>query len=327
MRRRTFIIGAAATWPITALAQRQGQRPRRIGVMMNIAPSDPQGPVRLAALLTGLKEHGWTVGENLRIEYRWAGGDPALYQMHAAELVALAPEAILATSGQVIVALQRAGAQVPVVFVNVIDPVGSGRVNSLAHPGGLVTGFSGTDYGISGKWLELLKQIAPRVSRVAVLRDPASQSGPGQFGALQGAGGMLGVELTPVDVRTAEAIERAVVAFARGANGGMIVTSGTFPTVHRNLIIDLAARHQLPTTYPEGFFVHEGGLISYGPDRVDPYRRAADYIDRILKGEKPGDLPVQAPMKYELTLNLKTAKALGLAVPDMLLTIANEVIE
>jgi putative ABC transport system substrate-binding protein len=300
---------------------------RRIGVLQSLAADDPEGQVRLVAFAQGLQELGWAVGRNVGIDTRWAAGDADRFRSYAAELVTLAPDAILATSSPSVVALQQATRTVPIVFTTVIDPVGSGFVESLARPGGNATGFSIFEYGISGKWLELLKEIAPRVTRVAVIRDPALASGGGQLGALQAAAPSFGVELSPVGVRDAPEIERAVTAFARGANSGLIVTGSALAVAHRNLIVTLAARHQLPAVYPFRFVVAAGGLISYGPDLVDQYRRAAGYVDRILKGEKPADLPVQAPIKYELVINLRTAKALGIEVPPTLLARADEVIE
>jgi putative ABC transport system substrate-binding protein len=329
MKRREFISllgGAAAAWPLAVRAQ-QGERVRRIGVLMNLAADDPEAPARLAAFAQGLGEFGWNVGRNVRIDYRWGAGDAERIGKEAAELVALAPDVILSSGSPSVAALQRATGSVPIVFVQVVDPVGSGFVESLARPGGNITGFSVFEYGISGKWLELLKEIAPRVTQVAVLRDLALASGSGQLGAIQSVAPSLGVELRPIGVGDAGAIERAVAAFARSANGGVIVTGSTLTTVHRELIVTLAARHRLPAVYPFRFFVAAGGLISYGPNSVDPYRRSARYVDRILKGEKPADLPVQAPTKYELVINLKAAKVLGLTVPETLLARADEVIE
>jgi putative tryptophan/tyrosine transport system substrate-binding protein len=270
---------------------------------------------------------GWTVGRNVRIDFRWAAGDIDRNRRNAAELVALAPDVILAAGSFGVGQLQQVTRTVPIVFVNVIDPVGGGFVESLARPGGNATGFANFEYGISGKWLELLKQIAPHVTRVAVLRDPSRASGSGQLGALQSAAPSFGVELSPIGLRDAGEIERAISAFARASNGSVIVTSGTQSIVHRKLIITIAARHRLPAVYPYRFYVSDGGLISYGPDHIEQYRFAAGYIDRILKGEKPGDLPVQAPTKYELAINLRTAKALGIEVPPTVLARADEVIE
>jgi putative ABC transport system substrate-binding protein len=270
---------------------------------------------------------GWTVGRNVRIDYRWGGGDAERIRGYAAELVALAPDIILASGGVTMAPLQQATRTVPIVFASVIDPVGAGYVASLARPGGNATGFTQFEYGISGKWLELLKEIAPGVTRAAVLRDPATAAGIGQLGAIQSVSPAFGVEVSPIDVRKAGEIERAVAAFARGSNDGLIVVPAALAIVHRELIITLAARHRLPAVYPLRFFVTSGGLIPYGSDSIDAYLRAAGYVDRILKGEKPADLPVQAPTRYELVINLKTAKALGLDVPATVLARADEVIE
>jgi ABC-type uncharacterized transport system substrate-binding protein len=329
VKRREFITllgGAAAAWPLVVRAQ-QSERMRRIGVIVNLTADDPEGQVRNAAFLQALQELGWTVGRNVQIDYRWTSADPDRIRKSVAELVALAPDVIQATSSPVTATLLQATRTVPIVFVQVADPVGSGLVESLARPGGNATGFSVFEYGISVKWLELLKEIAPRVTRAAILRDPAIASGIGQMAAIQGVAPGFGVELHPLGVRDAAEIERAVTAFARSSNGGLIVTANPLTLLHRELIISLAVRHQLPTVYPLRFFVADGGLISYGPNSIDPYRRAAVYVDRILKGEKPADLPVQAPTKYELVINLKTAKALGLDVPTTLLARADEVIE
>jgi putative ABC transport system substrate-binding protein len=328
MKRRQFITllgGAAVAWPLVARAQ-QPERMRRIGVLMYWAADDAEGQVRLAAFAQALKQMGWSDGRNLRIDTRWATADDV--RRHAAELAALAPDVLVAATGTATVApLLQATRTVPIVFVNAIDPVGAGFVASLAQPGGNATGFTIYEYSMSGKWLELLKEIAPRVTRAAVLRDPAVASGIGQFGAVQIVAPSFGVQLSPVDMRDAGEIERGVAAFARGLNGGLIVTGGALAIVHRELIIALAARHRLPTVFPGRFYVAGGGLISYGPDLVDQFRRAAGYVDRILKGEMPADLPVQAPTKYELVISLRTAKALGLEVPKSLLARADEVIE
>jgi len=328
MKRREFItlLGGAAAWPLTSSAQ-QPERMRRIGVLMNLAADDPEGQARLTAFLQRLQQLGWTDGRNLRIDYRWGTGDADRYGRYAAELVALAPDVILAPIAAVVVALRRATRAVPIVFVQVTDPVGAGLVESLARPGGNATGFMNYEYGLSGKWLELLKQIAPRVTRAAVIRDPTEATGIGQFAAIQSMAPSLGVVISTVNMHDAAEIERVVAAFARGPNGGLIVPGATLATLNRELIITLAARHRLPAVYSNSIFVTGGGLIAYGPDRVDQYRRAAGYVDRILKGEKPADLPVQAPTKYELVINLKTAKALGLEVPATLLARADEVIE
>ncbi len=328
LKRREFIAlvgGAGAAWPLAARAQ-HGERMRRIGVLMYWSADDAEGQARLAAFAQALKQLGWSDGGNLRIDTRWATADDI--RRNAAELAALAPDVLVAATGTATVApLLQATRTVPIVFATVIDPVGAGFVASLARPGGNATGFTIYEYGMSGKWLELLKGIAPRVTRAAVLRDPAVASGIGQFGALQAVAPSMGVELSPVDVRDAGEIERAVAAFASGLNGGLIVTGSAFGITHRQLIIALAARHRLPAVYPGRFFVTAGGLISYGPDLIDQYRRAAGYVDRILKGEKPADLPVQASTKYDLVINLKTAKALGLDVPQTLLARADAVIE
>jgi ABC-type uncharacterized transport system substrate-binding protein len=322
----TLLGGAAAAWPLAARAQ-QGERMRRIGVFFPGAADDTEYQARNAAFLQGLRELGWTDGLNVRIDYRWSAGDANNISKHAAELAALAPDVILAAGGAVMQPLLQATRTVPIVFVIVPDPVGAGFVDSLARPGGNATGFINFEYGISAKWLELLKQIAPRVTRVAVLRDPALAQGIGQFGAIQSMAPSLGVEITPVNVRDANEIERAIAAFAHSSNGGLIVTGSALAVVHRNLIITLAARYKLSAVYFQRLFVTAGGLISYGPDYPDQFRRAASYVDRILKGEKPADLPVQAPTKYELVINLKTAKALALTVPPSLLYTADAVIE
>src|SRR5262245_47726743 len=280
---------------------------RRIGVLMNLAVDDPDGRARLAAFLQRLAELGWTDGHNMRIDARGGAPDPDSIRRHAAELLALAPDIVLATFSQGVAALQQATRTVPIVFVTVVDPVGAGLVDSLSRPGGYTTGFTLFEYGLSGKWLELLKEIAPRVTRAAVLRDPTTAAGGGQLGAIQGAAATLGVELSPVGVRDPGEIERGITAFARGPNDGLVVTTSLQAPIHRTLIVTLAARHRLPAVYSSRTFIPGGGLISYGPDLIDQYRRAAGYANRILKGEKPGDLPVQAPTKYELVINLKTA--------------------
>jgi len=329
VKRREFLAligGAAAAWPLAARGQ-QGERVRRIGVLMSLAADDPESQARHAAFLQGLQEWGWTAGRNVQIDYRFAAGDAERIRKSAAELVALAPDVILATGSPVTAALLQATRTVPIVFAQVPDPVASGFVASLAQPGGNATGFTIYEYGTSAKWLELLKEIAPQVTRAAVLRDPAIASGIGQLAAIQGVAPALGVELRPVGVRDAAEIERAVTAFARDPNGGLIVLASPLSIVQRDLIIALVARYRLPAVYSLRFFIASGGLISYGPDSIEPYRRAASYVDRILKGEKPADLPVQAPTKYELVINLKTAKALGLDVPWFLQQRADEVIE
>ena len=325
MKRRAFIalLGGAAAWPLAAGAQ-QPERMRRIGVLMTLAADDPEGQ---EAFVQGLQELGWTDGRNVQIDYRWPAGDAQRIRRYAAELAALAPDVILAGGGAVVPSLLQATRTVPIVFTQTPDPVGAGFVNSLARPGGNVTGFTTFEYGISAKWLELLKEIAPRVTRAAVIRDAAIASGTGQWGALQSVAPSVGVEVSPLNLRDASETERAVTAFARSSNGGLIVAASTLAVVHRDLIVTLAARHKLPAVYSGRFFVTAGGLTSYGPDSIDPHRRAALYVDRILKGEKPADLPVQAPTKYELVINLKTARALGLDVPPSLLARADEVIE
>jgi putative ABC transport system substrate-binding protein len=329
MRRREFITllgGAAATWPLAARGQ-QGERVRRIGVLINMAADDPEGHARITAFAQGLQEAGWTTGRNVRIDYRWGGGGADAMAKYAAELVALAPDVILAATSSSVAALQRIAGTIPIVFVQVIDPVSNGFVASLARPGGNATGFTIIEYGFSGKWLELLKEIASRITRTAVIRDPTSAFQMGQMGAIQSVAPSLGVELRPVEARDAGEIERAVTAFARSGNGGLIVLSGNASLAHRELIITLAARERLPAVYADRVFVAGGGLMSYDTNRTEQYRRAAGYVDRILKGEKPADLPVQAPTKYELAINLKTARVLGLEVPPTLLALADEVIE
>jgi len=324
--RRKFLatLGATAAWPLAAHGQ---QGVRRIGVLMNLASDDGEGQARLAAFHQGLQQLGWTVGRNVQIDYRWGAGNADYIRKFAAELVALAPDVILSAGSPSVAALQQATRTVPVVFVTVVDPVSSGFVDSLARPGGNITGFTLYEYSISGKWLALLKEIAPGMTRAAVIRDPALTAGGGQLGVIQAVAPSVGAEVTPVNVRDAGEIERAITAFARFPNGGLIVTASTLAGVHRDLIIALAARHKLPAVYPVPYFARSGGLMSYGPDSVDQYRRAASYVDRVLKGEKPADLPVQAPTKYELVINLKTAKTLGVEMPTTLLARADEVIE
>jgi putative tryptophan/tyrosine transport system substrate-binding protein len=329
MKRREFITllgGTAAAWPLATRAQ-QPEHVRRIGVLMPYAASDPQVQARIGALLQGLQQLGWSNGSNIKIDYRWSSGNEDDTRKNAAELVALTPDVIFASGSASVGPMQRATRTIPIVFALVPDPVGAGYVDSLARPGGNITGFTSYDYGIGAKWLELLKEIAPSVTRVAVVRDPAITSGIGMWGAIQSVSPSFGVELRPVDVRDAGEIERALEAFARTKNGGLIATGSAATLVHRDLIISLAARHQLPAVYYDRYFAAAGGLISYGSNNVEEYRLAAGYIDRILKGEKPADLPVQAATKYELVINLKTARALGLTVPPALLARADEVIE
>ena len=331
MRRRDFITviaGLGAVWPLTLTARaQQPQRMRRIGVIIPGTADDAEYQARMAAFLQELQQLGWSDGRNVRIDTRWAAGDANLFRKYATELVAFEPDVILAPGSTSLGLLLQPTRTVPIVFATILDPVGAGFVESLARPGGNATGFIAFEYGLSGKWLELLKQIAPNLTRVAVLRDPAVAAGIGQFAAIQSVAPSLGIELRPIDVREANEIERAVTMFARSANAGLIVTAASGSAIHADLIVSLAARHKLPAVYGNRHFVTGGGLISYGPDRVDQYRRAAAYVDRILKGEKPADMPVQAPTKFELVINLKTAKALGIAVPPALLAQANEVIE
>jgi putative ABC transport system substrate-binding protein len=300
---------------------------RRIGVLMNLTADDPEAPGRVAAFAQGLGELGWTIGRNVRIDYRWGANDPDRGRRYADELIALAPDTILASGILSATPLQRITRTLPIVFVNVTDPVGAGLVASLARPGGNATGFMLFEYSLSGKWLELLKELAPRVARAGILRDSNSPGGIGQYAAIQAVAPSIGLEANPIEVRDANEIERAIAAFAGSANGGLIVTSSALAVAHRKLIVALAARHRLPAVYAFRYYATSGGLISYGPDTTDPFRRAAGYIDRILKGEKPADLPVQLPTKYELVINIKTANALGLEVPPTLIARADEVIE
>jgi putative ABC transport system substrate-binding protein len=327
MNRRAFIagLGGTAAWPVVAGAQ-QPARMRRVGMLLPAAADDPVYQAWVGAFLQELALMGWAIGRNVRIDIRWAGANAADFREHAAELAALGPDVILAHGSLTVAALLQATRSVPVVFPTAVDPVGAGLVDSLARPGGNATGFMIFEFSIGGKWLELLKQIAPSVTRAAVLRTTQG-SGTSQFAAIQTAASSLRVEVNPINMRDAGEIEGAVAAFARAPNSGLIVTGNLVATLHRNLIITLAARHKLPAVYPERFFVAAGGLISYGPDRLDQYRRAAGYVDRILKGEKPADLPVQAPTKYETVLNLKTTKVLGLTIPETLLATADEVIQ
>jgi len=328
MKRREFIalLGGAAAWPLAAQAQ-QPERMRRVGMLLTAAADDPESLARVGAFLQALAQLGWTVGRNLRIESRWGAGNAEVIRKHAVEFAALAPDVILAHGASTVGPLLQVTRTVPIVFPVAVDPVAAGFADSLARPGGNATGFMVWEFSQSGKWLELLKQIAPEVTRAAVLRDTALASGTSQFAAIQAVAPSLRVEVSPVNMRDAGEIEGAVTAFARSPNGGLIVPAGGSAQLHRNLIITLAARHKLPAVYYERFFVAAGGLISYGSDFIDQYRRSASYVDRILKGEKPADLPVQAPTKYESVINLRTAKALGLDVPPTLLARADEVIE
>jgi ABC-type uncharacterized transport system substrate-binding protein len=325
--RRKFLatLGGAAAWPLAARAQ-QPERMRRIGVLMATAPDEPESQARLAVFLQGLQQLGWTDGRNVQIDYRWSAGDAARLRRDAAELVALAPDVVLAGVGATATTLLEASRTVPIVFAQGIDPVGAGLVESLARPGGNGTGFIQFEYSLSGKWLELLKEVAPQVTRVGILREPGS-AGIGQWAIIQAVANSLDVELKPIGLSDAGEIERAISAFAGSPNGGLIVVVSGASLIHRELIVRLAARHRLPAVYAYRVFVTSGGLMSYGPDIPGQYRRAAGYVDRILKGESPGDLPVQRPTKYDLVINLKAAKALGLEVPPMLLARADEVIE
>ena len=329
MRRREFIAlvgGGAAAWPLAVRAQ-QPERMKRIGVLMLLAEDDPEAKIRIAAFIEGLEQSDWSVGRNVLIDIRWGVADAVRSRKYAAELAATAPDVIIATASETTAALREATRTLPIVFVGVTDPVGAGYVASLARPGGNATGFTFIEYGMSGKWLELLKEIAPRVTRAAILRDPTLPAGIGQLGAIQAVAPSLQMETTPVDVRDAGEIERAIADFARIPNSGLVVPTSPAAMVNRKPIITLAAQHRLPAVYYLSTFVKDGGLISYGPDAVAQYRQAAGYIDRILKGEKPADLPVQAPTKYELVINLKTAKTLGLTIPPSVLARADEVIE
>jgi putative tryptophan/tyrosine transport system substrate-binding protein len=329
MRRREFIRLFGSTvvaWPLAARAQ-QPEQMRRVGVLMNVAAPDPEGQPAIALFQQSLENLGWTVGSNVRIEIRWGENDPDRDRKFAAELVASAPDVILASGTLSVVAVQRATHTLPIVFVRVSDPIGAGVVDTLARPAGNVTGFMNFEYSLSGKWLELLKQIVPRLTRAAVLRDAANPAGMAQFGAIRTTASSLGVDVSPIDVRDASEIERAVATFARTTNGGLIVTPSAGVSVHHALIVALAAKYKLPAVYADGFNVRGGGLISYGPSGIDRFRHAADYVDRVLRGEKTADLPVQAPTKFEMLINLKTAKALGLTIPSDVLATADEVIE
>ena len=328
MKRREFItlLGGAAAWPKGARAQ-QSERVRRVGVLLPATADDAAFQVRLAAFYQGLALSGWTIGRNVRVDIRWAGANAAEIRRHAGELAALAPDVILAHAASTVGALLQATRTVPIVFPALGDPVAAGFVDSLARPGGNATGFMTFEFNLSGKWLELLKELAPNLTRVAVLRDPALGTGTSQFAVIQAVAPSLRVEVNPIDVRVPGEIERAVAAFARSPNAGLITTGGGAAQLHRNLVVTLAARHRLPAVYSERRFAEAGGLVSYGADQIDQYQKAAGYIDRILKGEKPADLPVQAPTKYELVINLKTARALGITVPATFLARADEVIE
>jgi putative ABC transport system substrate-binding protein len=329
VKRRDFLtlLGGAAAWPLAARAQQSG-RMRRIGILMTYAADDPAGQARLLAFAQELAQSGWIDGRNVRIDVRWGGVDPERIRSYAAELIALAPDVIVATGSAAVGSLLQATRAVPIIFVQVAEPVGAGFVETLSRPGGNATGFMLYEYGIGTKWLELLKEIAPSVKRVAFLQTFGIPSGPGQFGAMQGSAASLGVEVRPIRVGDAGELDRAITAFAHSSHGGLIVGAGTVGLgALRDGIIKLAARHRLPAIYSDLVFATEGGLLAYGPDRGDQFRRAAGYVDRILKGEKPADLPVQAPTKYELVINMKTAKALGLEVPPTLLARADQVIE
>jgi putative ABC transport system substrate-binding protein len=328
MRRREFIvgIGLSSAWPLAATAQ-QPEQMRRVGVLMNVAADDPEGQPAVTAFQQALQQLGWSDGRNVRIDIRWGENDVERDRKYAGELVALAPDVILASGTLSVTALQRVTRAVPIVFVRVSDPVGAGVVDTLARPGGNVTGFMNFEYSLSGKWLELLKRIVPRLTHAAVLRDVTNPAGIAQFGAIRTTASSLGVDVSPISVRDAGEIERAVADFARSPNGGLIVTPSAGVSLHHALIVTLAARYKLPAVYSDRFNVVGGGLISYGPEGIDQFRPAADYVDRILKGEKPADLPVQAPTKFKLVINLKTAKALGLTIPQSVQASADEVIE
>jgi putative ABC transport system substrate-binding protein len=327
--RRQFITALGSTaiaWPFAAQAQ-QGERMRRVGALVGTSADDPDAQARYATFVQALQQLGWTEGRNVRIDARWAAGNAADAHKYAAELVALAPDVILSIGSLSMDALRQATRTVPIVFAAIPDPVGAGFVDSLSQPGGNATGFLAFEYNLSGKWLELLKEIAPGVTRAAVLRDHALPAGIGQFAVIQSVAPSVGIDVRPIDVHDAAEIERSVATFARSGNGGMILTSSPLAEVHRDLIFALAARYKLPAIYTERHYVVDGGLISYGPSYFDQFRRAAGYVDRVLKGEKPADLPVQAPTKYELIVNLKTAKALGLTIPPTVLSRADEVLE
>jgi ABC-type uncharacterized transport system substrate-binding protein len=330
MRRREFLSFAscAAAWPLSALAAHaQQERVRRVGILMNVPAEDQLGQLYVAAFQQQLQELGWSAGRNLRLDHRWVQANRDRLRKSAEELVALSPDVILVAGGNFAEAVQHASRTMPIVLAQSIDPVGAGYVASLARPGGSITGFTQFEYSLAGKWLQLLKEIAPDVANVAVLRDTVAAAGIGQWAVVQAAAEPMGLELTPISIRDVSEMERAVTAFARGSNGGLIVTLSPAATIHRQPIIASIARHRLPAIFPLRYFATDGGLMSYGPDLVDQYRRAAGYVDRVLKGEKPAVLPVQKPTKYQLTINLKTAKALGLTVPPTLLARADEVIE
>jgi putative ABC transport system substrate-binding protein len=329
LKRREFmmLLGTASVAGPMAVHAQPRERMRRVGALMSLAADDPAGQARLMAFAQGMQQLGWTIGNNLQIDTRWHTGNADTVQKYAAELVALAPDAILASGGTVVGALHQATRTVAIVFVQLVDPVGAGFVASLARPGGNMTGFTAYEYGFSTKWLELLKEIAPRVTQVGILRDSTVAQGIGQFAVLQAVAPTLRLDVRPLDISDTSEIERGITAFANAAHGGLLVSPSAQAIVHRDLIIALAARYRLPAVYFQRFFVSGGGLVSYGADDIDPHWRAAGYVDRILKGEKPGDLPVQAPTKYKLVINLKTAKELGLDVPPMLLARADEVIE
>jgi ABC-type uncharacterized transport system substrate-binding protein len=328
MRRREFIglLGSATAWPVAPRAQAP-DRVRRVGVLMSIAPDDPQAQARLATFRAGLEQLGWTDRRNVQIDIRFGGGDPGRIRKSAAELLDLTPDVVLANGASGVAPMLELTRTVPIVFALVNDPVGAGYVESLSRPGGNATGFTIFDYSISSKWLELLKEIAPNVKQVGVLRDPALSLGTAQFAVIQATAPSVGVQVTPIGMRDAGEIERGIAALARMSDVGLVVTVSALTVVHRHLIIALAARYKLPTTYYERYHVKDGGLVSYGPSFLDQYRLAAGYVDRILKGEKPADLPVQAPTKYELIINLKTAKVLGLSIPQSIQLRADEVIE
>jgi putative ABC transport system substrate-binding protein len=329
MRRRDFItlLGGSAAWPLAARAQQRPQRVRHVGVLLYLNEQDVESKTYLAAFVKQLAELGWIVGGNLQIDYRWTGGNAARLRQYVAELVALAPDVILVAGGSHVGPLQQVTRTIPIVFVQVADAVGGGFVESLAHPGGNATGFTNFEFDISSKWLELLREVAPRTTRIAVLRDPSNPTGTAQFGAVQAVGRGIGIEATPIGLRDAAEIERGISEFAARPNGGLIITPNGLAIVHRALIIELAERYRLPAVYPFRYFATGGGLISYGPDAVDQYRRAAGYVDRILMGQKPADLPVEQSTKVALTINLKAAKALGFEIPPSLLARADEVIE